>query len=167
METRRVLKATAAPLAPLAVTKTTNHNRKLAEIENDENDKEQTTIVCGKKGVRQDATETPQEKTTGKEKIQPAESVVESSTSPSPNKVKKKFGRTRKTATQFTPRKTALVVQNLNPPNPTHHPHHTRQMKKPSITMKIRPQTINLNNWGKESVVGLHATPTEQMKPKC
>jgi hypothetical protein len=62
METRRVLKATAAPLAPLAVTKTTNHNRKLAEIENDENDKEQTTIVCGKKGVRQDATETPQEK---------------------------------------------------------------------------------------------------------
>jgi hypothetical protein len=49
METRRVLKATAAPLAPLAVTKTTNHNRKLAEIENDENDKEQTTIVCGKK----------------------------------------------------------------------------------------------------------------------
>jgi hypothetical protein len=48
----------------------------------------------------QKAPYTIKEKKNDEEKIQPAETGVEPSTSASPNKVKKKVGRPRKTATQ-------------------------------------------------------------------
>jgi hypothetical protein len=72
------------------------------------------------------APKTIQEKTNDEEKIQPAETGVEPSTSASPNKVKKKVGRPTKTARPVhpstPPAQTEQVAQNPNPPNPTHHP---------------------------------------------
>jgi hypothetical protein len=63
---------------------------------------------------------------TAEETIQPAETGVEPSTSASPNKVKKKVGRPKKSAHPVNPStppaQTEQVAKNPNPPNPTHHP---------------------------------------------
>ncbi len=86
---------------------------------------ETNKIMRGKADVREDVTETLQENTND-ETIQPAEIGVETSASASPNIVKKKVGRPKKSAHPVNPStppaQTEQVAQNPNPPNPTHHP---------------------------------------------
>jgi hypothetical protein len=64
--------------------------------------------------------------TNDEETIQPAETGVETSTSASPNKAKKKVGRPKKSAHPVNPStppaQTEQVAKYPNPPNPTHHP---------------------------------------------
>jgi hypothetical protein len=91
-----------------------------------DSDNETNKIIRGKEDVREDVTEMLQENTNEEETIQPAEIGVEPPTSASPNKVKKKVGRPKKSAhpvnPSTSPAQTEQVAKNPNPPNPTHHP---------------------------------------------
>ncbi|EFX78905.1 hypothetical protein DAPPUDRAFT_104909 [Daphnia pulex] len=91
-----------------------------------DSDSETNKIMRGKEDVREDVTETLQENTNDEETIQPAETGVETSTSASPNKVKKKVGRPKKSAHPVNPSTppahTEQVARKLTPPHPTHHP---------------------------------------------
>ena len=91
-----------------------------------DSDNEKNKITRGKEDVREDVTETLQENTNEEETIQNAEIGVEPSTSASPNKVKRKVGRPKKSAHPVNPStppaQTEQVAKNPNPPNPTHHP---------------------------------------------
>jgi hypothetical protein len=126
MKMRIAPKTTAAPLAPLAAIKKNESDWETCSDCSADSDNETNKIIRRKEDVREDVTETLQENSNDEETIHSAETGVETSTSASPNKAKKKVGRPKISAHPVNPStppaQTKQVAKYPNPPNPTHHP---------------------------------------------